>query len=47
MSGMQMLLSDPVVWGSFLGLGVVLGICGYYVWYFMSHIANADQEQQH
>ncbi|MCY7297221.1 DUF3149 domain-containing protein [Alteromonas sp. a30] len=40
-----MLLNDPVVWGSLLGVGIVVAICGYFVWYFLDHIAHSDQEK--
>ncbi len=33
----HMFLSDPVVWGSMLGLGLVVAICAYYVYLFLSH----------
>ena len=33
-----MLLNDPVVLYSFIGLAIVLGICSYYIYYFLSHI---------
>lgn len=45
MSSFQMLLADPIVWGSLLGLGIVLTLCGYYVWLFLTKIANSDSEQ--
>ncbi|WAJ70917.1 DUF3149 domain-containing protein [Catenovulum adriaticum] len=45
MSSLQMLLADPVVWGSLLGLSIVLGLCGYYVWLFLTKIAHSDSEQ--
>ncbi len=32
---MALLFNDPVVWGSLLGLAVVIGICGYYLYLFM------------
>jgi len=36
----NMLLNDPVVSISITGLLIVLGICGYYVYYFMKHISE-------
>ena len=47
MSSLEMLLADPVVWGSLFGLTIVVGLCSYYVWLFMTKIANdvpADQK---
>ena len=44
MNSFQMLLADPVVWGSLLGLTVVLSLCGYYVWLFLTNIAKAEQK---
>lgn len=41
MSTFEMILADPVVWGALLGLSLVLGICGYYVWLFLTNIAHA------
>ena len=41
MNALNNLMSDPVVWGSLLGLTVVLGIGSYYVWYIVDHIKNA------
>ena len=36
----NMLLNDPVVYISMIGLFIVFGICGYYVYYFMKHISE-------
>ncbi len=44
MSIWQMIFSDPVVWGSFLGLSIVLGIGAYYIWYFMTQVANSVEQ---
>lgn len=30
----ELLIKDPVVWGSLLGLAIVIGLCGYYVYLF-------------
>ena len=38
----KMLLNDPVVFMSITGLAIVLGICSYYVYYFISHIKNDE-----
>ncbi|XQW84791.1 DUF3149 domain-containing protein [Thalassotalea piscium] len=38
MNFFNMLLNDPVVFISFIGLAVLLGICGFYVYYFIKHI---------
>jgi len=40
MNFFNMLLNDPVVYISLIGLAIVLGICGYYVYYFMKHISE-------
>ena len=34
----EMLLNDPVVIFSFVGLAIVLAICSFYVYYFIKHI---------
>lgn len=38
MNLVEMLLNDPVVLISFIGLAIVLGICSFYVWYFLKNI---------
>ncbi len=35
-----MLFNDPVVMYSFGGLVIMLGICVYYVYYFLKHIKD-------
>ncbi|NTS75691.1 DUF3149 domain-containing protein [Catenovulum sp. SM1970] len=39
----QQIISDPIVWGSILGIGIVCALCGYYVWLFLTNIANAPE----
>ena len=34
----ELLLSDPVAWGSILGIGVVVAICAYYVYLFLHNV---------
>ncbi|SET23526.1 hypothetical protein [Thalassotalea agarivorans] len=41
-----MFFNDPVVFISFTGLAVVLAICAYYVWFFLSHIEH-DSKGSH
>jgi hypothetical protein len=36
----NMLLNDPVVLFAFAGLAIVLGICTFYVFYFINNIEN-------
>ncbi len=43
MNFFTMLANDPVVMFSFGGLGILLAICFYYVYYFMKHI-NEDEK---
>lgn len=38
-------LQDPVVLFAFGGLAIVLVICSYYVYYFIKHIKEADEQQ--
>jgi len=38
MNFVDMLLNDPVVIISFIGLATVLGICSFYVYYFLKQI---------
>ncbi|GLX78928.1 hypothetical protein tinsulaeT_22680 [Thalassotalea insulae] len=41
MNVFDMLINDPVVLISFIGLAIVLGICGFYVYYFLKNIENS------
>ncbi|MGB1262117.1 MAG: DUF3149 domain-containing protein [Cognaticolwellia sp.] len=36
----DMLINDPIVLISFIGLAIVLGICSFYVYYFLKHISE-------
>lgn len=38
MDVVEMLVNDPVVMYSVVGLLIVLGICGFYVYYFLKNI---------
>ena len=38
MNLLNMLLNDPVVIYSLVGLLTLFGICGYYVWFFLKNI---------
>ncbi|MDT0593900.1 DUF3149 domain-containing protein [Glaciecola petra] len=38
---LELLLNDPVAWGSILGIFVVIAICAYYVYLFV-HNVNED-----
>ncbi|WP_440877154.1 DUF3149 domain-containing protein [Thalassotalea sp. PLHSN55] len=38
MNLLELFLNDPVVLISFTGLAIVLGICAFYVWYFLRNI---------
>lgn len=40
----SMLANDPVVMFSFGGMAILLGICAYYIYYFMSHIKEDRQD---
>ncbi|NQZ80482.1 MAG: DUF3149 domain-containing protein [Colwellia sp.] len=40
MNILNMLLNDPIVIYSFIGLAVLFGIGGYYVYYFLTKINN-------
>ncbi len=43
MNFFEMLVNDPVVLISFIGLGIVLGICGFYVYYFLKNIEQSNK----
>ncbi len=38
MNFFDMLMNDPIVIYSFGGLAILLGICAFYVYYFMKNI---------
>lgn len=38
MNLVNMLMNDPVVLISFIGLATVIGICSFYVYYFIKNI---------
>lgn len=39
------LLSDPVVWGSILGIAMMCGMAGYYVYYFIHHVHEDEKNK--
>lgn len=43
MNMLNTLMNDPVVLISFIGLGIILGSCGFYVWYFLKNIDEAKE----
>jgi hypothetical protein len=43
MNFLNMLANDPVVMFAFGGMAVMMGICAYYVYYFVKHI-NEDKK---
>ena len=43
MNVLNMLINDPAVHYSFMGLAVLLGICGFYVYYFLKHISDDEK----
>ena len=38
---LNLLINDPVAWGSLLGFGIVVALCGYYV-YLCVHNTNEE-----
>lgn len=34
----ELILTDPVAWGSILGIGVVVTLCAYYAYLFIHNI---------
>lgn len=40
---LNLLFNDPIAWGSLLGLGIVVALCGYYVYLFV-HNTNEDPQ---
>jgi len=43
MNILDMLLNDPIVIYSFIGLAILLGIGGFYVYYFLKRISEDKQ----
>lgn len=41
----KLFIKDPIVLFSFGGLAVVLVICSYYVYYFLTQIKAADEKE--
>jgi len=41
----KMLTNDPVVMWSIGGMVVMMGICAYYVYYFMKHIKEDEDKK--
>lgn len=44
MNLLSMLANDPVVMFSFGGLAIMLAICGFYVYYFLTHIQEDSKK---
>lgn len=40
---MVTMLADPVVWGSLLGIGIIVGMMVYYTYLFMHNSADEDK----
>ncbi|GLR70606.1 DUF3149 domain-containing protein [Agaribacter marinus] len=37
---LDLIISDPVAWGSILGIFVVVALCSYYVWLFLTNVRD-------
>ena len=37
------MIKDPVVWGSLLGIGIIVGMMVYYTYLFMRNSADMDK----
>lgn len=44
MNILKLILNDPLVLYSLFGLLLVLGICSYYVYYFLTNISHDNQQ---
>jgi len=44
MNLLSMLTNDPVVMFSFGGIAIMLGICAFYVYYFIKHIQDDSKK---
>jgi uncharacterized membrane protein len=40
---LELLISDPVVWGSILGILIMIGMGAYYAYYFV-HNVHEDEK---
>jgi phosphotransferase system glucose/maltose/N-acetylglucosamine-specific IIC component len=40
MSFIDIILNDPIAIHSMIGLGLVLGICAFYVYYFIANVTK-------
>lgn len=38
------MIKDPVVWGSLLGIGIIVGMMVYYTYLFMHNSADMDKQ---
>ncbi|MEP0355578.1 MAG: hypothetical protein ABJH06_13780 [Paraglaciecola sp.] len=36
----NLILNDPVAWGSILGIGVVVSLCSYYAYLFIHNVSE-------
>ena len=43
MNFFEMLFNDPVVFSSFIGLGILLGIGAFYVYYFLKKMKESTK----
>ncbi len=43
MNFFSMLANDPVVMFAFGGLSIMMGICAYYIYYFVKHIQEDEK----
>lgn len=39
------MIKDPVVWGSLLGIGIIVAMMAYYTYLFMHNSADATKQQ--
>lgn len=44
MNLLSMLINDPVVMFSFGGIAIMLGICAFYLYYFITHIQEDSKK---
>ncbi|WP_111978030.1 DUF3149 domain-containing protein [Algibacillus agarilyticus] len=40
----QVIVNDPIAWCSLFGIALMVAMFGYYAWYFVSHVIEAEEK---
>ena len=46
MSIWQRFIQEPVIFISFTGLAIVIGLCAFYAWYFIYKVSHAEPDEK-